>query len=390
MSGINSLPIKPTTQNTAFDELQVANLTAKICVQFPYNINAELLDDNSSGSGGISVSDSFCNISSGAASSSSGKITSKAVIEYHPGTGGICRFAAVYDTPVANNVQLVGIGTDDNGVFIGHNGTDFVISRRKGGTDNFTTQANFSNDKLDGTGPSGVILDPTKGNVFQIQYSWLGFSEIRYLIANPNTGTLIVFHRIEYGNANTEVSLSNPTLPFYAESTNTTNTTDVILKVPSAGVYSEGEDANAMHLSHGADATKSMVTTEVAILSIRNNTTFASVDNFLRVQPKIVAAAADGSKPAIITCYKNPTLGGTPAFVDFNSATSPVAIDVAGTTISSAIKIAVFTVAKSDNNILYLTDLPIMLAPGEIFTVAASSSANTDISASITWEERFS
>ena len=382
-SGISSLA------QTAFGELSVAQNIGKIYGQFPYNINSELFNDLSSGTGSLTAASGLCVISSGAAAAGSGKIQSKNVLEYHPGTGGLCRFTAVFDTAVASNVQLAGIGNDDNGFFIGYNGTTFSILRRNGGTDNFTAQANFSEDPLDGTGPSGMTLDPTKGNVYQIQYQWLGFGEIRFSIENPGTGNIFMFHRIKYANANTGVSVLNPTFPFHAESTNDANATDVVLKIPSMSAYSEGLSSSVSHLVHAASATKTSVTTEVAILSIRNNATYAGVTNFVVVQPQIISAAAEGAKPATITLYKNTTLGGTPSFTEFSATTSTVSVDTAGTTITNGIKISAFNIAKSSSSILYLTDLPILLAPGDIFTISGSSANSTDISASITWEERF-
>lgn len=390
MSALDYVIQKQASQLTAFGETQVAQLTPKLYAQFPYNINSELFTDNSTASGTLSVANSFCQISSGAASSSTGKITSIPVIEYHPGTGGLVRFTAVFDTAVEGNNQIIGAGDDNNGFFVGYNGTDFGIWRRKDGADFFTAQDAFTDDKLDGTGSSGMTLDTSKGNVFQIQYQWLGFGEIRFYVENPVSGKLFIFHRIVYANANTGVSISNPTLPFQAESTNTTNNTDIVLKVPSVGIYSEGIDGNAMHLVHGKSNTKTGVTTENNIITIRNNATYATKTNLLRVQPKLVSAASDGNKPAVITCYKNASLGGSPSYTNFNANTSPVSFDVAGTTVSNGIEILTFTLAKSGNDIVYLDQLPIILAPGDTFTVTGQSSQAADISVSITWEERFS
>lgn len=389
MSGFSGKNNPVPLPSSAFGELSVSQFTGKIFAKFAYNINSELFIDNSTASGSLSVANSLCNISSGAAINSSGRITSKPVLEYRAGAGGTCRVTAIYDTPAAGNIQLVGLGTAQEGFYIGYNGTTFSIDRRRAGVDNFTPQSSFSEDKLDGTGASGMTIDTTMGNVFQIQYQWLGFGEIRFFVENPGTGKLFIFHRIQYSNAFTDTSTQNPNFPFQAESTNTTNATDVILRVASAGVFLEGLDSSAMFLVHGATASVATVTTEVAILSIRNNATYVGITNLILIQPKIITASADGSKPAIMNCYKNTTLGGTPSFTDFDSNTSPVSIDTAGTTVTGGIFLTSFSVGKSDNNILYLTDVPILLAPGDIFTVTGTSGANTDISASITWEERF-
>lgn len=390
MSSFTIGPSNRQAQVTAFGELQVAQLTGKVLGSFAYNINPELFYDNSTASGSLSVANSFALISSGAATSSTGKIQSIGVLEYQPGMGGLCRFTAVYDTPVVGNSQLVGVGNDNNGFFIGYNGTDLVINRRKDGTNNFTTQANFSEDKLDGTGPSGMTIDTSKGNVFQIQYQWLGFGEIGFFIENQFTGSLFVFHRIKYTNSNTFSSISNPILPFQAESINTTNNTDIVLKVGSCSLYSEGVPSGTMYLVHGANNTKSGISTLTNIITIRNNATYAGANNLLRIQPLIVSAGADGAKPSNILCVQNATLGGSPSFVDFNSNSSPVSIDTAGTTVTGGINIASFVVGKTSSDILYLDNFSLRLAPGNTLTIAASSAANSDVSIGVTWSERFS
>lgn len=48
--------------------------------------------------------------------------------------------------------------------FFGHNGPPFGVLKRQNRTDNWIPLYSF-----DGTGPSGVTLDPTKGNIFVIR-----------------------------------------------------------------------------------------------------------------------------------------------------------------------------------------------------------------------------
>jgi hypothetical protein len=310
-------------------------------------------------------------------------------LEYITATGGLLRFTSIFSTPQVGNVQLVGIGDDNNGYFIGYDDTTFSILRRRAGVNNFVGQASFSEDPLNGTGPSGMTLDPQKGNVYQIQYQRLGFGEIRFGIENPDTGRIFIFHKIKYANQNIDLSVLNPNFPFQAESTNTTNSSNIVLKVPSFGVFSEGLESHSMHLVHAANNTKTNVSTEANILTIRNNDTYVGKSNFIRVSPRIFSAASDGNKPVLINFYKNATLGGSPSFADFNSNTSVIAIDTAGTTISDGIKVASFAIGKSDNFRFDVTTMNLVLAPGDTLTLSGTSSSSNDVSGSITWEERF-
>jgi hypothetical protein len=78
--------------------------------------------------------------------------------------------------------------------------------------DNWTYQSDFNIDKLDGSGPSSMSIDPSKLNVFVIDFRWLGAGRIRYSIEDPATGCIFPFHMDYYANQNTIPSISNPSL----------------------------------------------------------------------------------------------------------------------------------------------------------------------------------
>ena len=78
--------------------------------------------------------------------------------------------------------------------------------------DNWTYQSDFNIDKLDGTGKSGMVIDPSKLNVFTIDFRWLGAGRIRYSIEDPATGCLFPFHMDYYANKNTVPHISNPSM----------------------------------------------------------------------------------------------------------------------------------------------------------------------------------
>lgn len=79
-------------------------------------------------------------------------------------------------------------------------------------TNNWTYRTAFNIDTLDGNGPSGMDIDLTKLNVFQIHFRWLGAGELRFAVEDDETGDLIYFHHIHYTNRNTDVHMDNPSL----------------------------------------------------------------------------------------------------------------------------------------------------------------------------------
>ena len=232
-------------------------------------------------------------------------------------------------------------------------------------------------------------LDTSKGNVFQIRYQWLGFGAIQFSIENSTTGDIEVVHTIRYANENTTASVNNPSFPFFAESANTTNATDVVMKISSIGLYIEGQDTNAGETRNTILNTKTGITTETNIVTIRNKSTYQSVLNSVVVQPDFVTLAVDGTKNSIIRAYVNATLGGTPSYTDIRVNNSVVEYDTAGTTVSGGVLLAAFALAKSGSLSQSFREFDFFLNPGQAMTFSAQSTANTEATVAISWGERF-
>ncbi len=99
-------------------------------------------------------------------------------------------------------------------------------------THNWTYQEDWNVDKLDGSGaidtnPSGMLLDTTKLNVYQVSMRWLGAGVISYAIEDELSGTLVYVHREHYVNQHTIPHTANPSFKVTYNAVNTTNTTDI-------------------------------------------------------------------------------------------------------------------------------------------------------------------
>lgn len=73
-------------------------------------------------------------------------------------------------------------------------------------------QNKFNLDRLDGTGPSGYLLDITKMQMLAIQYSWYGAGFVDFGCRGPN-GDYIWAHRIKNNNVNDEAYMRTGNLP---------------------------------------------------------------------------------------------------------------------------------------------------------------------------------
>jgi hypothetical protein len=75
-------------------------------------------------------------------------------VTYHPHAENYAAFTAIFTTGVANTYQRIGLYDDNNGFFIGYEGTAFGITKRSGASDTFVAQASFSEDTLSGQSTS--------------------------------------------------------------------------------------------------------------------------------------------------------------------------------------------------------------------------------------------
>jgi hypothetical protein len=80
-------------------------------------------------------------------------------------------------------------------------------------------QSEWNVDKMDGTGPSGVVLDLAKGNIFQVVYTWYGYGAIVYRIVITNNGNQYV-QTVHGYSPNGSTSVKNPNLPLTADLSN--------------------------------------------------------------------------------------------------------------------------------------------------------------------------
>lgn len=73
-------------------------------------------------------------------------------------------------------------------------------------------QTQFNRDRMDGTGPSGYIVDLNKQQMIGLQYTWYGAGFIDFMIRGPD-GNYIIAHRIRNNNVNDEAYMRSGNQP---------------------------------------------------------------------------------------------------------------------------------------------------------------------------------
>lgn len=259
-------------------------------------------------------------------------------------------------------------------------------------TETIIAQSSWSEDAMGGSGPSGVTLDQTKGNVYEIRYQWLGFGIIDFYIENPSNGKFILVHKIEYANANTIPSVDNPTLPLCIAVANTSNTSDIVLQSASMMGGIEGKDTEEGVHNTAVAETTGIGTTETAILSIHNHTVYQSKINRVRVSPEefgITIEASAANKPGIIRVRRNPTLVGA-SFSAVDANTSVMRKDTSATTVTGGDLLFAQSITEDTPLSFDLSRKTGKLEPGETITVTAEATNGTvDPIVTFGWKELF-
>ncbi len=389
---------------TAFGEMLVGQLSPQLQGSFEYTVdNTDLNTNTTANSGTVTQANGMAVLGTSTTLSSTALFQSKQHARYKSGLGGLSRFTALFTSPVAATEQYVGLADETgssaafkNGYMIGYDGTTFGIHRFQNDA-KFTTPLADCADPLDGTGFTGMDITHTNLNVFGIKYQYLGAGAIDYLIEDDSTGNFAVFCTELYANNNTEPSTHNPNFHYTMWVNNKATTDDLILKSSSYSYFVEGKtsfvELHQPENSSGARE-KTSVTTEVAIFTIRNKSTYASKTNFIDIVLLGAGASIEASSAnnlGNVRLVKNATLGGTPSYSDINTTNSVIEIDTSGTTVTGGKELDVMLLAgKNDSDRVTLIDKEIILNPGDTFTITGSSANSADaMRALITWRELF-
>lgn len=369
---------------TAFGEMRVAELTPIIQLSFPYNINSNIVTLNTI-SGGYATTNSSLLKLGVTTSNSSSEILSIKLAKYYPGQGIMFRYAGYFNTGVTGSKQIVGWGDSDDGYYIGYNGTQFGILRLRDTVEYWTYQADFNKDLLDGTGKSGYNLDPTKGNIYQIQIQWLGFGSIIFSCESRDN-SIVPFHVIEYPNNFTETNIVNPSLPvrYYIE--NTTNTSAIQLHAGSSTVANEGRISVRGYGYYRTETDTNVNSTERPLFSLQNKSIFNGKTNKNTIIVRFIEGANDHSQQGNVFIYINSTLSGA-SWIDNDGSNSIAAIDTSGSITSYGRLIGGALLGKTEAKSIYLDE--VILNPGDLITITAkeSNGANGIMTGSISWIE---
>jgi hypothetical protein len=409
-NGDNSLVTTVVEPRGAFGAMDVSQDTPTCQVDFIYGINTNLTSNTTASGGVVGWYNGMANVTTVATVSSSASLLSKRYVRYRPGEGAKARFTSMFTTGQAGNTQLAGIadGTTD-GLFWGYNGTSFGIMYRNRSVDTWIPQASWNIDQMDGRfgSPSGQTLDPTKLNVYQIKYQYLGGGNMFFYVLNSITGRFDLVHLIRNANTQTQTNFRNPSMNMLWTTYNSVSST-AVCKVSggSCALFVEGVRTFLGPLvSEDAYLTAVPNTTLTSVLAVRNATTFNGIPNRAFLHLRSVSVAINGGTTAtivILRIIKNYTSGPT-TFVPLNGTTADNGVTITNgqactsssvpapttyVTVSGGSQVFSTVVSATSLATFDLTSYDISIFPGDTVSFAAFGTASTPlVGVTAVWNE---
>ena len=230
------------------------------------------------------------------------------------------------------------------------------------------------------------------GNVYQIQFQYLGFGAIRFFIEDSASGEFVLVHTIEFANNNTTPSVSNPTFRIGWLVNNFGNTTSVRVQGSSAGAFIEGKIARDQAPRSASKEQLSIGTTPTNVLSFRNRISFGGKVNRAEIFPNIIFASSQTTKAAFFRILVNPVYSApvTFSYIDKDNSLVEIATDKVFVTGGRDIGTITVTSGGSTQIVFNRTEgQPTAIQPGSNVCIVAamSSGAASDCQVSATWEE---
>jgi len=250
---------------------------------------------------------------------------------YEPGKSQLIVMTGTFGAATANVTKRIGYFDTANGIFFEQTGAGMAVVVRSS-TSGAPSDAlrypknSWNVDKLDGTGPSGITLNPSNSNIFWFDIEWLGVGRVRFGIWGPD-GFPILCHEEQNANFRPTVYMTTAALPMRYEIASTGGAAS--MQQICSTVQSEGGNLITSRPRYfGVGYTSQTgVTTRRAVISVRPKLTFKGLTNRIKVVPANFDMIINTNDCLWELVYK-PTFTGTPVWQDANLSESSVEYSV--------------------------------------------------------------
>jgi hypothetical protein len=404
MANTSTLPVSIGGTNTdAFGRLRVSEPFTLFDSSHRYSDN-NLWSTGTTGTAAatFSADEGLVNLTVGSANNDEVIRETTKIFAYQPGKSLLIMNTFVMGTAKANLRQRVGYYGASNGFYIERSGSNAYFVERSSVTgstvDTQVAQADWNQDKLDGTGPSGITLDLSKSQILYMDIEWLGLGTAR--MGFVIDGQFVPAHNFNHANLTTTTYITTASLPLRYEMKNTAATSGAsTLKQVCSTVISEGGFAliglqQAIGTSITSPTSLATAGTYYPVVSLRLKTT--RLDAIVVLTAASILALANGVNYGWRVIASGTTTGGTWVSAGANSA---IEYNLTGTSFTGGRILAQGYTQGSNQGSATIDILKQALfanqlerngitgTPFELTLAAAASSNTSTIHASLDWEE---
>jgi len=278
----NSIKYSNSPNIDAFGRLRVSSPLTLFDSSHRYADNG--LWSTSASTGGSATFNSSQGLVDLAVTSSSGSQVIRETIKvfaYQPGKSLLVLSTFVMSPAKTNLRQRVGYYGVENGLYVQLNNStlSFVERSLVTGvvTESVVNQSSWNVDTMDGSGPSGIVLDITKAQILFMDIEWLGLGTVR--LGFVIDGNFYVCHKFNHANLITSTYITTASLPLRYEITNTgaTSGTSTLKQICSSVISEGGYELRGLQQAVGtpinAPRTLTTANTYYPIVSIRLKST---------------------------------------------------------------------------------------------------------------------
>ena len=324
------------------------------------------------------------------------------IFSYQPGKSLLVMNTFVMGTAKAGLRQRVGYYGQDNGFYVERDGTTIYLVERSlvtgAATNTRVAQSSWNQDKLDGTGPSGITLDMSKAQILYMDIEWLGLGTVRMgFVIN---GVFVPAHNFDHANLVTTTYITTACLPLRYEMRNTAGTasSSTLKQVCSTVISEGGYSLSGLQQAIGTPITSptSLATagTFYPVVSLRLKTT--RLDAIIVLTAASILALTNNVNYEWRVVAAGTTTGGTWVSAGTNSG---VEYNRTGTSFTGGRILASGYTQGSNQGSSTIDILKAALfanqlerngltsSPYELTLIAAASSNSATIHASLDWEE---
>jgi hypothetical protein len=392
------------TNVDAFGRLRISNPFTLFDSSHRYTDNGSFVSNTSgTASATFNASQGLIDLAVGTASGDLISRETKRVFPYQPGKSILVMTTFVMAPAKTNLKQRVGYYGTGNGFYLEQDGTSVYLVKRSSVTGSVvstrTAKADWNQDKLDGTGKSGITLDLTKAQILFLDLEWLGVGTVRagFVI----DGAFVPCHYFHHANTTlSSTYITTASLPLRYEIENTgvvasaSTLKQICSTVISEGGYELAGTQRAVGTSITSPRTLTTAGTTYPVISLRLKT--ARLDAVVIMSALSILGVTNNSNYKWSIISGGTTTGGTWVSADTDSS---VEYNITGTSFASGSTLAsgYFQGSNQGSSTIDISKAALLKFQLERntftsamleLTLTCSASSNGDqIHASLDWEE---